>query len=396
MSFDDKSPVLPAPAAGNMLAYLHIPFCEKLCPYCSFNRFVLEESLSRRYFKALRTELKLYKERGFKFTGVYVGGGTPTVLIDELEETIALARELFPLQEISVETNPNHLDDLHIGALQRIKVDRLSVGVQSFDDNLLKMMDRLNKYGSGKEIAQKLKDARGSFPTLNADMIFNFGSQDDKSLERDLDVLSALELDQVTYYPLMVSDSTRRAVEMAFGRVDYQKEERFYKIISARLVPPYVFSSVWCFSKNARMVDEYIVGYGDYAGLGSGSIGYLSGTCYANTFDLEQYISRLDKGEIPLMAARKFRTKERIRYEFLMSLFGMKLDMTAMKRKYDNGICPHLWYIISPFYLAGALRLENGNFYPTARGRYLGVAMMREFFTAVNNFRDYCRGGQNG
>ena len=136
------------------LLYLHIPFCEKLCPYCSFNRFVFEENLCRDYFRALRKELLLYRDLGYDFGGIYVGGGTPTVLIDELTETIALARASFHIRELSVETNPNHLTEDRLTALQRAGVNRLSVGVQSFDDGLLKKMDRYDKYGSGAEIAE--------------------------------------------------------------------------------------------------------------------------------------------------------------------------------------------------------------------------------------------------
>ena len=101
------------------LLYMHIPFCEELCPYCSFHRITFTEPLTRKYFKALRREIKIYQEKGYKFKGIYVGGGTPTVLIDELAETFHLAREIFPIQEISVETNPNHLNSKNIEILQQ-------------------------------------------------------------------------------------------------------------------------------------------------------------------------------------------------------------------------------------------------------------------------------------
>ena len=68
------------------LLYIHIPFCEELCPYCSFHRITFEETLTKRYFGALRREIKIYREKGYQFKGIYVGGGTPTVLIDELAE----------------------------------------------------------------------------------------------------------------------------------------------------------------------------------------------------------------------------------------------------------------------------------------------------------------------
>jgi coproporphyrinogen III oxidase-like Fe-S oxidoreductase len=91
MRFEDGgTPRIPQVADDKpRLMYIHVPFCEELCPYCSFNRVVYDEPLCRDYFRSLRREILLYKKRGFDFRGVYVGGGTPTVLIDELEETLA-------------------------------------------------------------------------------------------------------------------------------------------------------------------------------------------------------------------------------------------------------------------------------------------------------------------
>ena len=86
-----------------------------------------------------------------------MGGGTPTVLIDELEETLALARDCFQIVEISVETNPNHLTETNLTALNRAGVNRFSVGVQSFDNRRLKDMYRDEKYGSGDDIRDRLK-----------------------------------------------------------------------------------------------------------------------------------------------------------------------------------------------------------------------------------------------
>jgi coproporphyrinogen III oxidase-like Fe-S oxidoreductase len=373
------------------LLYLHIPFCEKLCPYCSFNRIIFDESLCRDYFRALRLELLLYKKRGFDFQGIYVGGGTPTVLIDELEDTLALARESFRIREISVETNPNHLTDANIAALKRVGVNRLSVGIQSFDNGLLKAMDRFDKYGSGEAIRDRLKQVLGQFDTLNADMIFNFPAQSMDILNRDLDILMEIGVDQITYYPLMVSDSTRQVVSKTLGRVDYRQEERFYHRIVKRLVPAYRFSSAWCFSRKTAMIDEYIVDYDEYAGLGSGSIGYLNGTCYANTFNIRQYIAQVGRGELPLMASRDFGIKDQIRYDFLMKLFGMKLDIPAMLKKYGDRFFRHIWLDLVAFRLAGGLRYDPPDYYLTPSGRYYWVIMMREFFISVNNFRDFCR-----
>jgi coproporphyrinogen III oxidase-like Fe-S oxidoreductase len=393
MRFEDGgTPRVPPPGDPRpRLLYIHIPFCERLCPYCSFNRVAFAEDLCRAYFLALRKEIILYRELGYDFGAIYIGGGTPTVLIDELEETITLARASFHIRELSVETNPNHLTEERLTVLQRAGVNRLSVGVQSFDDGLLKKMDRYDKYGSGAEIAGRLRQTLGRFGTLNADMIFNFPTQTAAMLDRDLDTLHQIGIDQVTWYPLMLSDSTRQKVMETLGHVDYRQEERFYHQIVGRLVPAYRFSSAWCFSRRQAMIDEYIVDYDEYAGLGSGSIGYLNGTCYANTFDINGYIAQVDRGELPLAASRIFSVRDRLRYDFLMKLFGTHLNTAKLRKKCEGKFLRLLWPDLLAFSLIGALLWRAPDIVLTKRGRYAWVVLMREFFTAVNNFRDYCR-----
>ena len=165
---------LPAPRPDRSYTlYAHVPFCESLCPYCSFNRFLFDEDSARRYFQRLREEMRMAHRLGYRFSSLYIGGGTPTILVDELAETIDLARELFPLQEVSCETNPNHLTPEIIQKLEG-RVQRLSVGVQSFDDELLKEMGRFWKFGSGEETLARIRAAAPHFPSLNVDMIYNF------------------------------------------------------------------------------------------------------------------------------------------------------------------------------------------------------------------------------
>ncbi len=376
------------------LLYLHIPFCEELCPYCSFHRIAFAEKLARKYFQALRREINIYRKKGYKFSGIYVGGGTPTVLIDELAETLSLAKQYFPIREISVETNPNHLTSRNIEILQKSGVQRLSVGVQTFNDDLLKKIGRYERYGAGEAIAEKLKDTQGSFDTLNADMIFNVPGQTAEMLDADLSILLNLNIEQVTFYPLMVSTITQKLMEKAIGKVDFGGEQKLYKLIVRRMEKRYDFSSAWCFSrkkKNNSLIDEYVVDYDEYAGLGSGAIGYLQGVCYSNTFDIEEYIAGLDCGNLPLLASRGFDLHDQMSYDFLMKLFSTKLNITALEEKYDGKFLKTLWKEIALFEIVRALRYFPPHLRLTPKGRYLWVIMMREFYIAVNNFRAYCR-----
>jgi coproporphyrinogen III oxidase-like Fe-S oxidoreductase len=373
------------------LLYLHVPFCEELCPYCSFNRVVFREEMARAYFRALRTEIGMYHRLGYDFSAVYVGGGTPTVLIDELGETLKLACEMFHIREISVETNPNHLTEENLPQLVDMGVNRLSVGVQTFDDGILKAVERYHKYGSGEEIAQRLKDTMGRFNTLNVDMIFNFPTQTTKMLEHDLNVLMDIAVDQVTFYPLMVSTSTEKLMGRKLGRVDYDRGQDLYMKITEMLHDDYRPSTAWCFSRGDVMIDEYVVNYDEYAGLGSGSIGYLGGSVYSNTFDILAYVDRLSKGEFPVAARKDCATRERLLYDFLMKLFGITLDLGELSKKHGVNAYLYLLPEITFFRFAGALTKKGNTLSLTPKGQYYWVIMMREFFIAVNNFRDYCR-----
>ncbi|MDI6741483.1 MAG: coproporphyrinogen III oxidase family protein, partial [Smithella sp.] len=379
-SLNFENTVLLDIAAGNdekpRLLYLHVPFCEELCPYCSFHRIRFDASVAGKYFQALRREIKIYQEKEYKFQGIYVGGGTPTVLIDELAETLNLAREVFPIKDISVETNPHHLTSENIEILRQCGVQRLSVGVQTFNGEMLKKIGRFEKYGSGEEIAEKLKNTQGFFDTLNADMIFNFPGQTPQMLEDDLAVLLNLNIEQVTFYPLMISAITRDKMKETMGEVDFKGEEKLYKLIVRRMEKNYDFSSAWCFSRKESLIDEYVVDYEEYAGLGSGAIGYLHGICYSNTFDIAEYIASLEKGVLPLQASRKFKIADQMRYDFLMKLFSTKLDLTTMQKKYDGQFVKTLWKEIAAFEIVRAFRYFPPYLRLTPYGRYLWVIMM--------------------
>lgn len=373
------------------LLYMHVPFCEELCPYCSFNRVKFQEDLARPYFEALRREILMYKDLGYDFKALYVGGGTPTILMDELSATISLARTHFDITEISVETNPNHLTPENLEALKAMGVNRLSVGVQTFDDELLKALNRFHKYGSGQEVADRLHAAQGVFDTLNVDLMFNFPMQTMPMLEKDLATIISLGVDQVTYYPLMSSSQTQEKMQREIGGENYTRGRDFYTKITETLASHYHASTAWCFSRNDKMIDEYAVHYEEYAGLGSGAIGHIGGSAYANTFDIEAYIQKITAGKLPIAAKRDFSLRDRLCYDFLMKLFGLRLNLSSVNAKHGVNMLYELWPEILFFRLIRGLTRQGDELALTKHGQYYWLLMMREFFIGVNNFRDYCR-----
>jgi menaquinone C8-methyltransferase len=380
----------PDPARKYML-YLHVPFCTVLCPFCSFHRVCFEEQKTVRYFRSLRQEIRMAHEAGYRFSDLYVGGGTPTVMPGQLAETLLLLQNLSPIESISIETNPDHLTPGIMSRMRDAGVTRVSVGVQSLDDELLKQMDRHDKYGSAAQVMKRLEGARGFFETLNADMIFNLPYQGDDSLRRDVDLLTReLEIGQVTFYPLMSAASTMRKMRKTMGEVDFDREGRSYRLVLDALPAAYTPSSAWCFNRNGGGVDEYIIENEEYLGLGSGSLSYLDGALYSSTFSLNHYSRQIEAGRFGISRRQSLTYRDRLRYFMLMNLFGLSLDKRVAETRY-----PGFFRTLAPellgLKLMGAIRDEGDRLILTRYGMRVWILIMREFFMAVSDFRDLMR-----
>jgi len=382
---------LPEPDRGYLL-YLHIPFCEYLCPFCSFHRVKYRHEWSNAYFAALRREIAHYHELGFRFTEIYVGGGTPTVNTEQLTATLEYLRTLSDISRISVETNPNHLTGVITAGLLAAGVDRLSVGVQSLDDGLLQQMGRYQAYGSAAAIIARLREVQGRFATLNVDMIFNLPRQSTDPLLRDIEILKGIGVDQISWYPLMPAavDGRQRMQEM-MGTPAPARERDLYYTLLERLAPDYRPASAWCFVNQPGTMDEYIIDHDEYLGIGSGAFSYLNGTLYANTFSIKHYLELTNRGCASMTAAQALTLRQRIRYDFLIKLFGLTLRKSYLSEKYGPGwhrllrkelfLCRHLH----------AVEESDEAYHLTANGLYWWILMMKEFFIGVNRYRDQMR-----
>ena len=397
--------VLPDPQPGHKyMLYMHVPFCEVLCPYCSFNRFPYREDRGRTYFTHMREEMRMLADRGWTFEEVYVGGGTPTVMMDELAATIGLARELFPtIKDVSSETNPNHLVPGYLEELSSL-VQRLSVGVQSFDNGLLKRMERYNKYGSAEVILERIRSVAEAklFKSLNVDMIFNFPGQTSEMIAHDIECVKASGANQTTFYPLMVSPASRASIEKTVGHVDYKNEAAFYHQIYDGFCggedPEFRPSSCYTFSREeGQMIDEYVVNYEEYPAVGSGGISYLQGSLYINTFSLRDYSARIDAGHTSVMAQTKFPKRDEMRYRFMMDLFGLSIDKKAWRERFGCSVAAGLPAEYAFMKANGAFDRDDDEMLTlTPKGRYLMVVMMRQFFIGVNSLRDQARAALPG
>ena len=381
----------PEPQPGHQyLLYAHIPFCKTLCSYCTFHRFLFKEHKAREYFVNLRKEMDYVKALGYDFTSMYIGGGTTTILEDELIRTIEHARTLFPgIKEVSCETDPLQIATPTFRNLKGL-VDRMSIGVQSFNDDILKMTERYDKFGSGALIYERLQEALELFPTTNVDMIFGFRGQDLEMLQRDMDLLVELNPRQITTYPLMVTSQTRKSVKQTIAAKGIELADQ-YAVIMNTLGTHYRQLTSWTFGRtHDEGFDEYVVDHDEYLGVGSGAFSFLGSSLYVNTFSLRRYNERIKEGKTGVERRRQFDKHAVLQYRLLLGLFSARLSRKYFREVHGVDLDKALFKEMLGLRIAGAIKdnpKDPDNLIVTDAGKFLGLVMMKAFYSGMDNVR---------
>lgn len=375
----------PTPQKSTML-YVHIPFCHTFCPYCSFHKYIYDEQIVQIYFQSLRKELELVKSKGFDFHTMVVGGGTTLINENELLKTLELCKKLFNIKEISCESDPNHIEPAKLKYFKGL-IDRLSCGVQSFDDEILKKIARYQKFGSSKELYEKLEKAIGILPIFSIDLIFNFPFQSKEQLLNDLSIAKKLKAEQITTYPLMKSNLTKEAISKAFGVSLKDNEFEFYQII-CEFFKDYAQNNAWSFSlEKSNLNDEYVSSYHEYLGVGSGAFSFLNNELLINAFNLKDYTTLINEKGNANIAKAIFKRKDILRYIFLTEMFSGELNIAHFNQNLICDIEKELQFELFGLKTAGAIVKENGMLKCTAFGRYLFVVLMKDFYIGMDRVR---------
>ncbi len=354
--------------------YIHIPFCHApLCEMRPFFRVEFETKMAQKYIQDVRTELSRYK--GVKFSSVYIGGGTPATILPAL---VDLVKDFgIGQKELSVEAHPSDLTQANVGLMKKAGVTRLSVGVQSFDPDLLRKMKRNN----GRNSIENLKRAAESF-SVNADLIYNFAGQTVAQFENDIDILVDLGISQITCYPLMAAPGE-------FHVVDDSREGEFYAVMLKKFAQAgYKPLTPWCFAKaTEESQGEYISSSsGDqYLGVGASAISKIGPFFTINSFNLAEYHNRVAHSEQAVIGVKKLSIFEDAQYFLLTGLFGMKLDLNKLT---GSKVKDRLIRVEIKLLQAAKLVTVNGNTVTlTESGMLFFSKAMKEFYTGLNFFR---------
>lgn len=388
--FKEKTKLKTANKDKKYMLYIHVPFCHTFCPYCSFHKFAYDEKLCKEYFDILRIELKQLKDLGYDFNTLYVGGGTTLINEAELSTTLRLCKELFSIEEISCESDPNHIKP---EALKDFKglIDRLSCGVQSFDNDILRKVNRLEKFGNQKILLDKLEKAKDILPTFSIDLIFNFPLQSEAMLLKDIELAKQIAPSQITFYPLMKSNITKQAIAAKLGRSNVDNEYEFYKIICSSL-SDYEQNNSWSFSKaRTSFNDEYVSTHHEYIGAGSGAFSFTDNKLLVNSFDLNEYKQQILNKQNEKHSYIEFSNEDVINYVFLTEIFKDNLDIKRFNKNYNCNLERFLGYKLKSLKLLNAFEIKDKVIKNTFFGKYLALVWMKNFYINMDLVRAYFR-----
>ncbi len=296
--------------------YIHIPFCIRKCNYCAFLSLPAGEEARECYVRALLKEIKLRAEvcSGMVFDTVYFGGGTPTLLTNEqLGRVLAALRANYQIDdnaEITLEANPGTLGDGgRLAELREFGFNRLSMGVQSMDDDRLRMLGRI--HDSGAVMRDFVAARNAGFGNINLDIIFSVPWESVEDALGDIRAVATMKPEHISFYSLQLEEGTP-FFEM-WERKEFEEvsdeDDRFTYHRGAAMLQNFGYEhyEISNFAKpgfESRHNSKYW-NSADYLGLGLGASGYLTGADdvrvrYSNSADLQEYCDLAESGELPL------------------------------------------------------------------------------------------------
>ncbi|RAK39934.1 anaerobic coproporphyrinogen III oxidase [Actinoplanes lutulentus] len=366
--------------------YVHVPFCASRCGYCDFNTYTASElggGASRdEYASTVLQELELAArviEPGKRVDTVFVGGGTPTLLpaddlgriLEGIDNTWGLAADA----EVTTEANPESVDISYLKTLRNAGFTRISLGMQSAAENVLRVLDRKHTAGRAPQAALEARDA--GFEHVNLDLIYGTPGESPDDFARSLNAVVDAGVDHVSAYALIVEDGTRMATRMRRGELPFPEDDvaadRYLAAEAALTGAGFEWYEVSNWAKKGGECRHNLLYWtgADWWGLGPGAHSHVGGVRWWNVKHPSAYAKRLAAGESPGLA-REVLTDEdrhmedvmlRVRLREGISLRGLNKDAAA--RALAGGLLDKGAY-------------DRGQLVLTLRGRLLADAVIRD------------------
>jgi oxygen-independent coproporphyrinogen-3 oxidase len=366
--------------------YVHLPFCPYLCPYCDFAKWPMRTSSAQRYLRALHAEIE--REEPIAAQTLYLGGGTPNAYdAGEIAALVeGLAQRYGLEQERTIEVNPELVRDGDTNAYRRCGIDRLSIGVQSFDARELQTLGR-------KHTPQQVRDVvtaarRAGITSISLDLMFAIPGQTPESWARSLDSAIALDVDHVSAYGLTIEEATpfsawqAREPEAFF---DDASEAELYAIAIDRLAAAgYAQYEVSNFAREGRACAHNLNYWanGEYLGFGVGAASYRGGVRWVHTRDFYEYVAAVEAAAAIPMEAERLEGGRRVGEAVMLALRTVQgVRLAEFKERYGIDVIEAYDSVVSEFARDGLVERTADSMRLTRRGRFLANDVCGAFVT---------------
>ena len=337
-----------------MYIYIHLPFCSSICSYCDFPKVLYDKKFIHNYLDKLKKEINT-RYQNEKVISIYIGGGTPTCLeLKELEELLKITKIFNKSDKIefTIESNIESLTKEKIQLLKQYGINRISLGVQSFQKNILKELNRHHTNDLAKKIISEIKKI--GITNISIDYIYGV-NEDIEGIKKDMKIFLQLDIPHISCYSLIVEDGTILKIK-GKNNIAEEIDEQMYKEIETILennnYKHYEISNYakegFCSKHNLNYWEN-----GEYYGFGLGAVSYLNNKRRTNTRNLSKYLKEdyLSMEEIEDKSTK-------ISNELILGLRKINgISITKFQEKYNEDILT--LYDIKDLINEGLLEISN-------------------------------------
>ncbi|WP_186576457.1 radical SAM family heme chaperone HemW [Aquibacillus kalidii] len=377
--------------------YIHIPFCEKICHYCDFTKFFYEEKMADDYLEALEKEMASYiSAPKHKVNTIFVGGGTPTALnykqLERLVKAIARHFDVEHCEEYSFEANPGDLDAEKIKILKQYGVNRISMGVQVFDDEMLEKLGRLHRI---KDVYQNIDSlTQQGITNISIDLIYSLPNQTLEHFKHTLDEALSFDLPHYSAYSLQIEPKTVFYQRHKKGKLRKPKEEveaSMFELLrdemNAHGKKQYEISN---FAKPGFESKHNLTYWNNqhYFGFGAGAHGYLPGQRIINLRPFPAYVKKANEDGRPVLHIEEINKKEQVEEEMFLGL--RKIQGVSKQLFHDKyGVTLNDIYKDAIFHLVqkGWLLETEDSISLTESGALFGNEVFQEFLLEEDSLK---------
>ena len=366
-------------------AYVHIPFCTQICYYCDFSKVFIKNQPVDSYLAHLLEEFRFYDIQ--KLRTLYIGGGTPTALsapqLEVLLKGLTKNLDLSVLEELTIEANPGDLDADKIAVLKNSAVNRVSLGVQTFDNKMLKKIGRSHLEKDIYENIDRLKLA--GFDNISIDLIYALPGQTMEQVKENVAKAIGLDIPHMSLYSLILENHTVFMNRMRRGKLPLPKEEleaeMFEYIIAELERAGFEHYEISNFSK-IGFESRHNLMYWDnaeYYGIGAGASGYVNGIRYKNHGPIRHYLSAVEEGNARI-TEEHLSQKEQMEEEMFLGLRKKSgVSMARFEEKFGRSFDELYGEIVRDLVQKGLMQIEGDRVRMTKRGLFLGDTVAERF-----------------